>query len=555
MLVACADMTGPSVPDISGEWVSLELGNEGDCAQWGSFFFVQKGGTFTGTAARFATNCLPLSSAYILDGRVSDTSISFTLGPCRYNGSFHAGHDSLSGVASCGVPDTWYASRVGPAASLALALEQTHRHLVVGGTTPLRAVLRDAAGHVLYGRSAAWSSDNPAAVAALRVDADSVLLQAVAPGSTTVTATFGGLTASAGFTARLVSFASLSAGGAHTCGVSANGDAYCWGSNSWGELGDSSITPSAAPIGVIGGLTFASISSGAEGFACGLTDAGQAYCWGNAAGNGSTLQSHAPIAISGGLTFAAMSTGGAHACALTAAGAAYCWGYDTAGQLGDGTYTTSSVPVAVAGGLTFASVSAGEEHTCGVTTSGGAYCWGDNSTGQVGDGTTANRPVPTPVSGALIFASVAAGGVHTCGLTTSGTAYCWGSDASGQLGDASQDSTRVSPSPVAVSGGLAFTSLSVGAAHACGRTSAGLVYCWGSNTAGQLGNGTTMRRQPTPVALSGGLTFASVTAGGTHTCGLTTGGAYCWGGNYFGQLGIGSIDQGRSTPIRVIGQP
>src|SRR5438552_8343828 len=126
------------------------------------------------------------------------------------------------------------------------------------------------------------------------------------------------------------------------------------------------------------------------------------------------------LPVTTGLTFAAVSAGGYFACGVTTAGAAYCWGFNGDGELGTGTTTTSPTPVAVTGGLTFATVSAGQSSACGVTTAGAAYCWGHNGNGELGNGTTTNSPTPVAVTGGLTFATVSAGDYYACGVTTAG---------------------------------------------------------------------------------------------------------------------------------------
>jgi alpha-tubulin suppressor-like RCC1 family protein len=158
--------------------------------------------------------------------------------------------------------------------------------------------------------------------------------------------------------------------------------------------------------------------------------------------------------------------------------------------------------------ITPGSISAGSFHTCGVTTTGQAYCWGFNEWGQLGDGTRSTSPSPTPtaVVGGLNFASISVGNLHTCGITTTGQAYCWGNGVGGRLGDGTTTDRRLTPT--AVAGGLNFASISAGGAHTCGTTPTGQAYCWGTGAYGTLGNGTTADRL-TPTAVGGGLTFAA----------------------------------------------
>ncbi|HKE91122.1 MAG TPA: hypothetical protein VKB45_12350 [Gemmatimonadales bacterium] len=352
-----------------------------------------------------------------------------------------------------------------------------------------------------------------------------------------------------------LTFTNVSAGGGHTCGVTTGGAAYCWGFNSFGNLGDgTTISPRTNPVAVQGGITFATVSAGG-GHTCGLSTAGAAYCWGEndngQLGDGTTTQRTSPVPVLGGLTFAAVIAGGAHTCGLTTGGAAYCWGSNSSGELGDGTTTPRTSPVAVLGGLPFAAVSPSAlYHTCGVTLAGAAYCWGYNNGGQLGDATTTDRTTPVPVAGGLTFSAVSAGGGHTCGLATGGVVYCWGNNFSGQLGDGTATART---SPVPVTGGLTFSAVSAGGyAHTCGVASGGAAYCWGRNAEGQLGNGTTTD-QASPGAVLGGLTFAAVSARAYyHACGITTGGAaYCWGRNDGGQLGDGTTTN-RLTPVQVV---
>jgi alpha-tubulin suppressor-like RCC1 family protein len=202
---------------------------------------------------------------------------------------------------------------------------------------------------------------------------------------------------------------------------------------------------------------------------------------------------------------------------------------------------------------TVTQISAGLSHTCAVV-DGGVKCWGRNIVGQLGDGTTSGRPKPVNVIGLTSgVASVSAGSGHTCAVTTAGGVKCWGRNTYGQLGDGT---TNNSPVPVDVAGltsGVAM--VSAGDTHTCAVTTAGGVKCWGRNLNGQLGNAS-ITNSPTPVdvvGLSSGA--ASVSAGSTYSCAVTVaGGADCWGDNSSGQLGNGDPMNGSTlTPVAVYG--
>jgi alpha-tubulin suppressor-like RCC1 family protein len=345
-----------------------------------------------------------------------------------------------------------------------------------------------------------------------------------------------------------------------TCAVTTRGAGYCWGgqgTSSTDTSGDVATGFDNTPVALTGGLSFAAISRGGM-HACGLTTEGAAYCWGDnfngELGNGGTAPSSTPVAVTGGLTFKAVSAGVYHTCGLTTASAIYCWGNNHAGELGNGaTSYTNSRPILVSGGLSFVTVGAGHEYSCGLTTGGEGYCWGDNHFGELGTGDSTFSAVPVRVAGRLVFGALSVGFFHACGLSPDGAASCWGGNFEGELGNGT---TQESTSPVAVSGGLSFASISAGQWSTCGVTTMGVAYCWGYNGYGQLGNAAatlTLAPNPTPLPVSGGLTFAAVSTGYLHTCGITTrGGTYCWGDNSMGELGDGSTTIG-PTPVLVFG--
>ena len=309
-----------------------------------------------------------------------------------------------------------------------------------------------------------------------------------------------------------LTFAAVTASGLHTCGLTiVTGAAYCWGANGSGQLGDGTMTNRSSPVLVQApaGVSFAAVTGGdlhTCGLATGLSAA--AYCWGGNGsgqlGDGTMTSRSSPVLVQApaGVSFAAVTAGAAHTCGVTAAGTAYCWGDNGFGQLGDGTTTSQSSPVLVQAppGVRFAAVTGGVADTCGVTAAGIAYCWGRNLEGQLGDGTTTNRltPVLVQAPAGVSLAAVGAGDFHTCGVTATGAAYCWGANGSGQLGDGTNTTNRLTPVLVQAPAGVSFAAVTAGAVHTCGVTAAGTAYCWGRNVEGQLGDGTTTDRL-TPV--------------------------------------------------------
>jgi alpha-tubulin suppressor-like RCC1 family protein len=336
--------------------------------------------------------------------------------------------------------------------------------------------------------------------------------------------------------------------GAHTCALSTSGAAYCWGYNANGELGsgDTSLV-TRSPVAVAGGLAFQSLSiSKVEGATCGLTSSGAAYCWGTNTqgqlGDGTTTRRRVPTAVVGGLSFQSLAMGSSHTCGIEMSGTAYCWGTSPNGAFGDGSVGTHVSPSVAAPGIIFESIVAGNDFTCGVTPNGAAYCWGLGPFGQLGNGSVTSSTVPVAVSGGLTFRGLVAGGSTVCGLANTGKAYCWGDSFFGTVGDGTSATTGSATRhvlPTAVAGDLTFQSISAGYQTMCGVTEVGAGYCWGYNF-GAVGDGTSDHRS-TPVAVAGGLTFRSIASGTGHSCGVTsTAAVYCWGDNSNGELGDGT---------------
>lgn len=343
----------------------------------------------------------------------------------------------------------------------------------------------------------------------------------------------------------------IAAGTRHSCMLSGDGRALCWGNNESGQLGDGTFDARITPAAVTGDFTFTQVASG-QSHTCAISRDGDALCWGaNASGqlgDGTSTPRSAPVPVSGRANFRAVRTGRTHTCGLTTSGGVRCWGGNGRGQLGDGSRASRSTPVAVALSGAAGALSAGTAHTCALLRTGEAVCWGQNDGGQLGDGTTSDRATPTPVNTTARFVSIAAGRAHTCAVSTDGDLYCWGQGNYGQLGIPGATTLT---NPQKVESGTAFSVVSSGSDHTCARARDGRGLCWGRNAQGQLGDGTTTDRDR-PTAIRGPGSFSVLSAYGAHTCGVSNGEAFCWGYNVDGQLGVGDRENA-TLPQKVAG--
>ena len=364
----------------------------------------------------------------------------------------------------------------------------------------------------------------------------------------------------------------IAGGISHSCAIASDGQAYCWGKNNIGQLGNNSTEDSLTPVavwtgGVLAGKTIKQIAA-SNNHTCVIASDNQAYCWGynsnSQLGNGNATDSSIPVAVKtdgvlSGKTIKQISAGFAHTCAVTSDEQAYCWGYNAFGQLGNGSTNVSSVPVAIARSGTLAdkaikSVTAGGYSSCVITSDSQAYCWGRNVGGLLGNGTTFTAYLPTAVdtSGVLNGKSVQQIGLstnHTCAIADS-QAYCWGTGSGGRLGRGNNTGSSV---PVAVwtdgvLNGKTLQQIGVGDGHTSVLASDDQVYCWGINTSSQLGNNSTINQSNVPVAVwtdgvLNGLAVKQIGVGNNHTCTVASDHhAYCWGRNSGGQLGNGELE-------------
>ena len=361
----------------------------------------------------------------------------------------------------------------------------------------------------------------------------------------------------------------LSIGDTHSCGITTLSQAYCWGGNNGGKLGNNTTATSLVPVAVSQGSIPAGVkleSIGVGQYAsCGIGSDGEAYCWGTNTygqlGNNSTVNSSVPVAVAqgavpAGVKFVHINGGQHHTCALGSDGEAYCWGYNSGGQLGNNSTVNSSVPVAVAqgavpAGVKFVSLVTKLFSTCALGSDYKAYCWGQNgSNGTLGTGSTSGALTPVAVAQGAIPAGIGlkylsvGGSYHVCSVATNDWIYCWGSNANAQLGTGN---TTDALSPVAVSqgaipAGTKIDRIEAGYANTCAISTISKAYCWGFGVNGQLGNGASTSSS-TPVAVSqgdipAGVGITNIYVGTYHVCALSLQHkAYCWGYNASGQVG------------------
>jgi len=366
-----------------------------------------------------------------------------------------------------------------------------------------------------------WSTS---ASAVASVDATG-LVTALTPGTSIVTATAGASHDSTLVTVQAGEGRTLVASGDTNCGLTTSSGAVCWGENIHGQTG--TLSPAEAvfvPAGVAAGVTWRSLD-GSWNHTCGVDTEADIYCWGlNAAGQlgtGSISETMIPSRrVAGDRKFVSVSAGGAawrpgsdielfrsqQTCGLTKEGDVYCWGVQ-GDPVNTGEYQ-SSTPRAAAPGLRFAAISVGNGYVCGIAFDRRAYCWGNNDVGQLGRAGGAFDRGPRLVDGDLRFARISAGGIHACGITIDGSAWCWGANDALQVGAASSDQcsyrgviVQCQRRPLAVGGGFTFASISAGS--------------WG----------------PAPSV------FESPPGYTAHTCGVTVSqDIVCWGWNRYSQI-------------------
>lgn len=364
------------------------------------------------------------------------------------------------------------------------------------------------------------------------------------------------------------------------CGIDDQNDTYCWGGCSSnhhesclgiGKNHELNYGHKARKVNqrqLPSNAYFVDIAVGGGIHACGLTNHGEIYCWGDSfhgeTGAGNPVYNpiindvYEPTKIMAGeiptgVKFTQVVAGGTHSCAIADNQQVYCWGNNNYGVLGAGrnfdiVSNSTSLPVQVVrGGLAsdehFTQLSLSQSSSCGLTNKHKVYCWGVR--GVIGDGQNhtlgANQPTAIKldlVPSDRLIVQVAAGSNHACALDSFGQAYCWGKNDKGQLGNAVIESAYVPtyiPVLVRQDGGLRFKQLTAsGNDHNCGLSVDNRVYCWGNGSNYQIGteaggNSSTPRQVALPAGIQPRELRSSKMANSPSCLGDQDGKLYCWG--------------------------
>ncbi len=380
----------------------------------------------------------------------------------------------------------------------------------------------------------------------------------------------------------------LSVNDNHACALNSDGEVYCWGDNSLGQLGNKNLSHSAEPV-LVTGLSPARFISSGKDYSCAMLEGDEGlYCWGdNSQGQlgagfsagfsalpikvGSRPADNSPLRV---------SVGHQHSCLSDGQGAVLCWGNNQYGQLGTGDTKTQALPVPVKGLNNIVSLSSQGNYNCALDSQGQVHCWGNNQSGQLGDGTDINRTRPRSVDVSELLEAQQAYGLetnilqiagsynHTCALLSSGQVACWGANSQGELGKRAKDDPY---SPALVEGLFDVQEIALGDGFSCALQSDSRVWCWGASPEGSSTSPMPLSRKADSIRADGSLlcllsgndnagyqslcfgegagnssaysqALADLRTSGSHSCGLlnsnSANNVECTGYNAEGQLGV-----------------
>jgi alpha-tubulin suppressor-like RCC1 family protein len=324
----------------------------------------------------------------------------------------------------------------------------------------------------------------------------------------------------------------ITAGDLFTCATLSLGSVYCWGDNSWGQIGNDAEKNIVNPrlIAIPAGVSIERVESRGNG-SCALSTTGQVVAWGASGGlavpqlsphhsgiqdissrgrannhgcwtiNANNNAQESAIGYNtidipqpGQVDSKAAAGGGMHACVIRTGDEVFCGGDNESGQLGRNNFTTPLAMGAVVGLGDVKLLASGDAHTCATSPTDQLFCWGSNAWGQVGNAPAApNSSVPQLLNVANVDHVEL--GVHHSAAIANGTLYLWGRNSNKQSSQSTATSIFV---PTVYPGATNIDDVALGAAHTC-YLKEGKVYCWGVGIATGHGQGAT--EQPLQVVL------------------------------------------------------
>ena len=324
----------------------------------------------------------------------------------------------------------------------------------------------------------------------------------------------------------------VSGGGINTAAIKTDGTLWIWGYNYYGQLGDNTRTSKSSPIQTItGGTNWKTVVCGLSNistFTAAIKTDGTLWLWGRNSwgqlGDNTLTHRSSPVQVVGfASTWSSVSCGSDHAAAIKTDGTLWNWGQNFNGRLGDNTLIHKSSPIqTVALGTNWKQVSCGAYFTAAIKTDGTLWMWGQGNNGQLGTNTITHRssPIQTVALGTN-WNSVACGYYHTAAIKTDGTLWTWGLNTNGQLGD---NTITSKSSPIqTITGGNNWSSVTCGSAHTAAIKTDGTLWNWGLNSFGQLGDNTTTNKSSPVQTLLRVNNWKRVSAGYYNTAAVTYG--------------------------------
>jgi len=334
---------------------------------------------------------------------------------------------------------------------------------------------------------------------------------------------------------------SLNAGYQHNCAIKSDHSLWCWGDNKFGQIGNGNFSqyPVTEPVKVETDENVEWILvTGGDTSTCAIDTNQQLWCWGentySQLGNDTKQNSASPVRIPGDAQWKTVDSGPYRNCGIQSEGSLWCWGWYVGEEIFN-TETSISKPKQLGIDTDWQSVSLGNDHGCGLKTNNTMWCWGS----IVGSPDNTVLTKPTQITNDSDWHFISAGFTHTCAIKISGSLWCWGNNTSGQIGNNQTDIETFVNVPKRISDDTYWLDVSTGISHTCALKNDHSLWCWGDNEYGQLGNNS-QNRQYKPHKIGNKKDWVNIVAEADHSCASNrAGNIYCWGLNYRAELGIG----------------